>query len=879
MQIQIVNFEDLKKYLETERKAFIKVHAFNEDDQDFIRPVEAAEKVLAVLGKIQTNLAISLQEHPSIITLFDSEFGPFFDFLKRERILELCFMDDFLFPEEESFPFAEEGKLNEELLTSYIGTFDDWATVKKSLHDETRSILLEKFTLDLAQKDLACQCVNCLGDYRTQIRETAYKDGKAAIESGKTIILQEINRGPDIVSDHFYNVQKEVEKISRKVFHRLKKSSQQRLETQLKDELKEVFAYPSPLAVEYSNTLIPYFQKLLKEQNLRSDLIGDEEYQKFFRQLITNLWRNEKYLEREFKKLTNAVLLFKRKDISAKILIEYLGQFWLHSRARGIKRKIIYHLGPTNSGKTYHAIEALCKARKGCYLAPLRLLAAELYDTMNNKGVPTTLLTGEEIVETEGANHVSSTIEMARFNEDFDCAVIDEIQMMSDTQRGWAWTRALVNICAPEVHICGDRTVLDLVKQIVELTGDVLEIISYERMTELKVEEMTTGLGGLKKGDALIVFSRRNALNYKRDLEQMGFKVSIVYGMLSPEVRREQARKFDKGETDIIVSTDAIAMGMNLPIRRIVFSTLSKYIDQKEYRISQSEIKQISGRAGRYGRFPIGFVSCLNRERDGIRDIREAMHVELAQKKESMVGPDLDIFTKVNHALINNGLPVLKLSEFLRLFNTMTFKKPFFCVDLREMIEIAEMVEDADHEGKLTASEAFGFTCAPVNLNLVDHVQYFVWMLNNFVNARPIKNEEINEQSTDIDYLETSIKCVELYQWLSRHFANKFFDYNLDALLFNKGKAIEKLNNLLSEKMVKSCMSCGCQLPENYRFNICDNCFSERREARYKRDDGERKAGAGPSGPPRFRRNKGHSPTTSKRSGPPRFHRSKKSQR
>ena len=80
-------------------------------------------------------------------------------------------------------------------------------------------------------------------------------------------------------------------------------------------------------------------------------------------------------------------------------------------------------MGPTNSGKTYHAIEALSKVEKGCYLAPLRLLAAELYDTLNEKGCKTSLLTGEEVIETPEATHYSSTIEMARFQEIFDCVV------------------------------------------------------------------------------------------------------------------------------------------------------------------------------------------------------------------------------------------------------------------------------------------------------------------------------------------------------------------------------------------------------------------------------------------------------------------------
>jgi ATP-dependent RNA helicase SUPV3L1/SUV3 len=267
-------------------------------------------------------------------------------------------------------------------------------------------------------------------------------------------------------------------------------------------------------------------------------------------------------------------------------------------------------MGPTNSGKTYHAINALCESKSGCYLAPLRLLASELYDTMNEKGVKTTLLTGEEVVETDGATHYSSTIEMAKLNEEFDCCVIDEIQMIADPQRGWAWTRALVDLNSPEIHLCGDPSVLERVKEILTLTGDTLEIKEYNRMTELQIMDKQITLSSLSKSDALICFSRRNALKYKADLEQLGFKVSIVYGRLSPEVRREQARKFDEGETDIMVSTDAIAMGMNLPVKRIVFSTLSKFINSKEFVITPSEIKQIAGRAGRYKRFPHGL--CYN---------------------------------------------------------------------------------------------------------------------------------------------------------------------------------------------------------------------------------------------------------------------------
>jgi ATP-dependent RNA helicase SUPV3L1/SUV3 len=162
----------------------------------------------------------------------------------------------------------------------------------------------------------------------------------------------------------------------------------------------------------------------------------------------------------------------------------------------------------------------------------------------------------------------------------------------------------------------------------------------------------------------------------------------------------------------------------------------------------------------------------------------------------------------------------------------MIFTKPFYCVDLKEMIELSETVEDIDHNKILSSAEIFGFACAPVNLGLLDHVQYYVWILKKFVATEAIKNEAINHNSNEIDYLETSIKCVELYQWLARHFENKNFSFDINDLLENKLMAIEKLNTLLSDKITPTCSSCGCKLPEGAKFPICEDCFKERRFVR-----------------------------------------------
>ena len=58
-----------------------------------------------------------------------------------------------------------------------------------------------------------------------------------------------------------------------------------------------------------------------------------------------------------------------------------------------------------------------------------------------------------------------------------DVAVVDEIQMLRDQERGGAWTRVLLGLCAREVHLCGEEAAVKLVERIVENTGDTLEVL------------------------------------------------------------------------------------------------------------------------------------------------------------------------------------------------------------------------------------------------------------------------------------------------------------------------------------------------------------------------------------------------------------------
>ena len=119
-----------------------------------------------------------------------------------------------------------------------------------------------------------------------------------------------------------------------------------------------------------------------------------------------------------------------------------------------MKRHFILHIGPTNSGKTFQALERLKCAQDGVYLGPLRLLALEVFEKMNEYGVPCTMLTGQECIAKDNSRVTASTVEMADFNKAYDIAVIDEAQMTADPERGHCWTKAILGIQASEIHVC-----------------------------------------------------------------------------------------------------------------------------------------------------------------------------------------------------------------------------------------------------------------------------------------------------------------------------------------------------------------------------------------------------------------------------------------
>lgn len=213
--------------------------------------------------------------------------------------------------------------------------------------------------------------------------------------------------------------------------------------------------------------------------------------------------------------------------------------------ARALKRKIVYHAGPTNSGKTHAALAALAAAPSGLYAGPLRLLAMEVYDEMNARGVHCSLVTGQESRRVPGARHVSCTVEMADPRARVAVAVLDEVQMIGDGARGWAWTRALHGAAADVVHVCGDASAVSLVAALAADAGDEFEVVRYERFGALAVDAggLPAGLADVRAGDAVVAFSRAGIYAARAAIAAAtGLQACVIYGALPPETRRRQAR-------------------------------------------------------------------------------------------------------------------------------------------------------------------------------------------------------------------------------------------------------------------------------------------------------------------------------------------------
>ena len=261
-------------------------------------------------------------------------------------------------------------------------------------------------------------------------------------------------------------------------------------------------------------------------------------------------------------------------------------------------QKIIALLGPTNTGKTYVAIEKMLEFNSGIFGLPLRLLAREVYDKCIEKvGVNNVaLITGEEKIIPNTASYFICTVESMPKNKVVEFIAVDEIQMCADKERGHIFTERMLESRGTKLTMfLGSQIMAKILEELV----DNVEFERKDRYSKLSYSGIKK-ISRLERKVAIIAFSIEEVYAIAELVRRQKGGAAVIMGSLSPKTRNSQVGLYQSGDVDYLIATDAIGMGLNMDIDEIYFSSLKKFDGKKTRRLNLIEMSQIAGRAGRY---------------------------------------------------------------------------------------------------------------------------------------------------------------------------------------------------------------------------------------------------------------------------------------
>lgn len=499
------------------------------------------------------------------------------------------------------------------------------------------------------------------------------------------------------------------------------------------------------------------------------------------------------------------------KDLSRLIAVDPKDEY---PAARQMKRCFKVHVGGTNTGKTHESLQRLKQASSGVYLAPLRLLALEVQERLLEDGVVCSMLTGEEEDLREGATHISSTVEKLDLRRRYEVAVIDECQMISDQERGFAWTRAILGVQAEEIHLCVAPEGLHILERLIKELGEPYTVITHERKVPLRWERRPVPMKQAQKGDAFVAFSKKRVLQLAEELRRNGVPTSIIYGNLPYATRRKQMQMFLDGETTALVATDAIGMGLNLPIRRVVFTEDRKYDGSSVRPLKAGEVRQIAGRAGRFGIYDEGYAAAAPGCPNGLGSLLDTMPPDV----DTVSLGFSDLVLKVDRPLV----------DVLKVWNQMPVRPPYRRMDIARHIVIINYIQkslglDFSKEDLLRASNI------PFDERDYDLLARFGLYCRAYADGAPSLPPPERE-GVRLSDLEHYYKLLDLYYSVSNTFR---LSWDREWLAQEKEQVAEEINHLLVHELKKkgaSCRECGKAIPLDSPYALCDKCFLKKRD-------------------------------------------------
>ena len=336
----------------------------------------------------------------------------------------------------------------------------------------------------------------------------------------------------------------------------------------------------------------------------------------------------------------------------------------------------------------------------------------------------------------------------------------------------------MLGLQCDEIHICGALNSKEILEEIINDCKDEYEIKEYKRSIPLIVEDKNFSYNDISEGDAIVIFSKKRVLEIAEELSEKGIKASVIYGDLPPEVRKMQYEEFTSKKTKVLVTTDAIGMGVNLPIRRIIFMTIRKFDGEEVRELTSQEVKQVAGRAGRIGIYDKGYVASVG---GNAHIIKEKIESEDPTIREAVIGP--------SDAILNiRGLP---LNEKLALWSTREEELDYYRkMDVSEYIYILDKIK----KYKLTQEIEWDLLKVPFDVKSEALMESFLDYVDElFVNKQKelFKPECYNG---NLDDLEIYYQKVNMYYSFSKIFNLKF---DVNWVYEERIKVSESINEIL----------------------------------------------------------------------------------
>ena len=457
---------------------------------------------------------------------------------------------------------------------------------------------------------------------------------------------------------------------------------------------------------------------------------------------------------------------------------------------------VTFVLGPTNTGKTYFAIEKMTSYDTGIIGLPLRLLAREVYDKIViKKGkLSVALITGEEQIIPPRAKYFVCTVEAMPTDKLVDFIAVDEIQLCNDYERGHIFTEKLLYARGSiESLFLGSDTIEPIVKKLFPQSN----IIKNKRRSKL------TYLGkksffSLPKRSAVVAFKTVDVYSLAARIKAQKGGAAVVLGALSPQTRNSQVGMFEAGEVDYIVATDAIGMGLNLNIENVSFTSLEKYDGKKERHLKKNEIAQIAGRAGRNAKD--GYFSNTSHTGMFSKELIESIEKNILDPINFLYWRNKNLEFSSVDSLLNS---LSKKSNNPLLIKTLNIRDEHILKHLSVNTEIIKYLSDYE-----CIKILWEISKIPDYMNSIDYEYtgllvklYLNLVQNGKINYKWVKHEIIKLQNVEGAIEELTFKLSKTRFWNYISNKSQWFDSNLD--LKEIAKETENiLSKALHEKLI-----------------------------------------------------------------------------